>query len=550
MTNPYIAAASWRALLLGALSAAASSPAAAQTALHVLPGTFPEDRHGWSVAGPGDIDGDGHADILVGAYHDDSPTVETCGSVKLYSGLDGLLLHVFYEDEVSLLGMSVHGAGDVDADGTPDLIAGIPTVGGVESGCARVWSGATFAPLYTFDGDSAADRFGHSVGSAGDVDGDGHADLIVGAPWEDAAGNDAGMARVLSGQDGAPLYTFYGAAAEARLGWSVSGAADVDGDGYDDVIVGAAAGGGFTGAAFVHSGQTGAVLHAFTGAAVLDWFGYSVSGAGDVDGDGRPDLIVGAWGDDTHGTDAGAAFVHSGADGALLHDWHGADADDRFGWSVSGAGDLDLDGLADLVVGALHDDGSFADAGSASAFSGAAGAPLFVAQGVEDNASFGRSVSDAGDTDADGVPDIVVGAYFEEGVLIGSATIVSGLPLPWMQLGQGLAGTNGVPVLSAVGTLAGGSPITLRVTGALENAPALLVAGSGLLQVPFKGGVLVPEPDVLLPLATGPDGQLVLAAVWPGGVPPAITAWLQTWIVDDGGPAGFSASNALSAATP
>ncbi len=550
MTTSTIAVESGWALLLGALSAIAMPHAAAQTALHVLPGTFPEDRHGWSVAGPGDIDGDGRADILVGAYHDDSPTVKKCGSVKLYSGLDGTLLHVFYEDEVSLLGMSVHGAGDVDADGTPDLIAGVPSVGGIESGYARVWSGATFALLHTFVGDASADRFGHSVGSAGDVDGDGHADLIVGAPWDGAAGSFAGMARVYSGQGGAPLHTFHGAAPEARLGWSVSGAGDIDGDGFSDVIVGAATGGGFTGAAYVHSGQTGAVLHAFSGSAVLDYLGYAVSDAGDVNGDGRPDLIVGAWGDDIGGLDAGAAFVRSGADGSLLHDWHGASAGDRFGWSVSGAGDLDLDGLADLVTGALRDDGAFADAGGAYAWSGADGSLLFVAEGAEADASFGRSVADAGDTDADGIPDIVVGAYFDDAVLLGSATVVSGLPLPWMQLGQGLAGTNGPPVLSAVGTLLAGGPLTLRLTGALESAPTLLVAGTGLLQAPFKGGVLVPEPDVVVPLATGSEGQLVLEAMWPAGVPAGLMVWLQAWIVDGAGPSGFAASNALTAATP
>ena len=554
MTDARVAASFGPAVLLGAIAVAstiATSSASAQTVLHVMPGTFPGDRHGWSVAGAGDLNGDGHADLLVGAYHDDSPTIEKCGSVKLYSGLGGALLHVFYEDQISLLGMSVHGAGDVDADGTPDLIAGEPSVGGIEPGRVRVWSGATFAPLHTFVGDSSADRFGHSVGSAGDVNGDGHADLIVGAPWEDATGADAGMARVFSGVDGAVLHTFHGGAAEARLGWSVSGAGDVDGDGFDDVIVGSPTGGGLKGAASVFSGATGAVLRSWTGSAFLDYFGYAVSDAGDVDADGRPDLVVGAWGDDTKGSEAGAAFVFSGADGGLLHAWHGPLAGDRFGWSVSGGGDLDRDGRADLVVGALHGDGpSGADTGSASAFSGAQGGLLFVAHGDQVGAGFGRSVADAGDVDADGIPDVVVGAYVGDGTLIGSATVVSGLPLPWIQLGQGLAGAHGVPCLSAVGTLLGGSPLTLRLDGALENASSFLMVGTALLGAPFKGGVLVPDPDLVVPLPTGPQGKLVLAATWPAGVPSGVTLGLQFWIVDAAGPSDFAASNALTAETP
>src|SRR5688572_11028833 len=100
MTSPPGAAPCTSVRLLGALSAPVIRPAAAQAALQVLPGALPGDRRGWSVAGAGDIDGDGRADLLVGAYHDDSPTVEKFGSVKLYSGLTGALLHVFYEDQI------------------------------------------------------------------------------------------------------------------------------------------------------------------------------------------------------------------------------------------------------------------------------------------------------------------------------------------------------------------------------------------------------------------------------------------------------------------
>ena len=101
----------------------------------------------------------------------------------------------------------------------------------------------THVPLYTFDGDSALDFFGSASSGAGDVNGDGFADLIVGAGQDDNNGSNSGSARVFSGVDGSVLYTFVGDSAEDRFGTSVSGAGDVNGDGVDDFIVGAQTGG-------------------------------------------------------------------------------------------------------------------------------------------------------------------------------------------------------------------------------------------------------------------------------------------------------------------
>jgi hypothetical protein len=123
----------------------------------------------------------------------------------------------------------------------------------------------------------------------------------------------------------------------------------------------------------------------------------------------------------------------------------------------------------------------------------------------------------------------------------------------WEDLGHALKGTHGAPLQVGEGSLMGGDPVSITLTGALENAPAWLVAGADLLEKPFKGGVLVPDPTppaALLGLLTGPFGKVKLDGAWPAGLPGGFTLYLQWWIEDAQGPAGFAASNALSATTP
>jgi len=233
----------------------------------------------------------------------------------VFSGVDGSVLYDFVGDPstepdlaTDLFGRKVSGAGDVNGDGFDDLIVGAPRDdnNGTESGNARVFSGADGSLLYDIDGDSAGDGFGRPVCGAGDVNGDGFDDFMVGASGDDNNGLESGSVRVFSGVDGSVLYTF-------------------DGDPSSDPF-------GFS-----------------------DNFGGSLSGAGDVNGDGLADLIVGASGDDNNGTNTGSVRVFSGADGSVLYNFDG-DASagffgDQFGQSVSGAGDVNGDGVADFFVG-------------------------------------------------------------------------------------------------------------------------------------------------------------------------------------------------------
>ena len=310
----------------------------------------------------------------------------------------------------------------MDKDGYADIIVGAqgadPGGRSRRAGQATVFSGKDGSVLHTFNGLAANYYFGTSVAGADDVNRDGFPDVIVGAHAADPGGlTDAGQATIFSGKDGSVLYTFNGLAASDNFGCSVAGAGDVDRDGYPDFIVGAycADPGGLNdaGQARIFSGKDGSVLHTFNGLAVNDYFGWSVAGAGDVNKDGFPDLIVGAHGADPGGlSQAGQATVFSGKDGSVLHTFNGLSAGDNFGWSVAGASDVDLDGYADLIVGAsAADPGGLSQAGQATVFSGKDGSVLYTFNGLATYDNFGISVAGAGDVDKDGYADLIVGAF-------------------------------------------------------------------------------------------------------------------------------------------
>ncbi len=377
---------------------------------------------GSALSRAGDINCDGFADFMVGAAGADR--------VRIYLGRPAPkeLHRIDGGAAGDRLGQAVSGAGDVDADGFADVIVGAPyddTAAGTDAGSARVLSGFDGSEILACTG-AAGDLLGGSVSGAGDVNRDGFADVIIGARYDDTAGTNAGAARVLSGRNGSALFTFHGSAAEDYFG-SVSEAGDVNGDGYDDVIVGGFrrdhAGMTDAGAATVYSGRDGSVLFEWFGAAAGDLFGCSVSGAGDVDADGRDDLIVGAYGSDVNGSASGSATVYSGFNGAALFTHHGDAAGDWLGVSVSGAGDVDKDGIDDVIVGASQS-GAYPYAGYARVLSGPAGALMYQLDpddGLSVHHALGYSVSGAGDVNGDGYADVIVGAH---------NSVVSGIGLP------------------------------------------------------------------------------------------------------------------------
>ena len=403
-------------------------------------GTAATVHAGWTVAGAGDVNGDGFADVLVGVPDDDPGARTNAGSAALLSGADGrLLLSIEGIGAGDKLGTSVAGAGDVNGDGFADVIVGAPladTGSRSNNGSAVVVSGFDGAVLFVFQGAAAADEFGTAVAGAGDLDGDGFPDLAVGAPLADPAGRtNAGSVVVFSGASGAALFTIQGAVAGDRFGSAVAGGRDASGDGVPDLVVGAPRASSLAGRVTLHSGATGATLFTASGSGT-ESLGTSVALGGDVDGDGLADFIAGApFARVGTMSNAGRALVFSGTGSRTLFVLTGGAAEDRFGSSVAAVGDASGDGVRDFVVGASGADPSgLSGAGRASVFSGAGGALLFAVDGTAVGEQRGFAVAAAGDVNADGAPDFLVGApYANAGGVsqVGRATVLAGaLPPP------------------------------------------------------------------------------------------------------------------------
>ncbi len=441
--------------------------------LHGKDGAAPGDRLGSAVSDAGDVNGDGFADFIIGSPGEDAPGLDS-GAAHVYSGKDGALIFTIAGEAAGdQLGYSVASAGDVDRDGRADVIVGAPFSDHrrTDGGLALVYSGAGGSVIHGFDGDSSGSLFGWAVGGAGDVDADGHDDLIVGAPFDTIRITFSGSARVFSGRDGRVIHTFEGTQVEDFFGVSVDGAGDVDGDAFDDVIVGcnqlARGGAGYV---RVFSGQNGSILLSASGDSGGDLFGSSVSGAGDGDGDRVPDFMVGAPG---VGFRPGFARLFSGR-GNPLFTFAGAASGDSFGVSVGGAGDVNGDGFPDVIAGATGSDVAGPNFGGASVFCGLTGALLLEFHGAGASDHFGGSVSGAGDSNGDGFLDVIVGAYSDQphGADSGSARVlaVCGTRI----YGEGLGGQQTLTLEWLPGSLPFANPGTLTIAGGTPLSPGLL----------------------------------------------------------------------------
>ncbi|MEW6744268.1 MAG: protein kinase [Planctomycetota bacterium] len=326
-------------------------------AIHTWHGENGDDRFGNYVACIGDVDDDGVNDIAVSAHNYDGGTSDR-GKIYVYSGASGALLWTKQGSGWGAnLGRSVRGGLDFNGDGCPDVVVGEPDTG-YGSGSAYVLSGRDGTVLHTFHGEQDYDSLGLSVDLL-DVNADGFADVVAGACRYDSAGTDAGRAYIFLGPDGRPHCTLDGTAAGDFFGIACRRAGDLDRDGSDDFLIGADQRGSGSGKVYLYSGQTCSLICEWQGEGFDDWFGAETSVADDVNGDGYIDLLFGARGHDTGDkTDNGAAYLYSGAAHRLLWKWAGDESGDLFGCSTGPAGDIDDDGLADVLVGALFHDGT------------------------------------------------------------------------------------------------------------------------------------------------------------------------------------------------
>ena len=333
------------------------------------------EAYGAALTPVGDWDRDGIPDWAAGAPYGGDDSGTTGGYVRVHSGRSGAEISRFSGPAgQGAFGAALAAAGDVDRDGIPDLLIGAPRAEGnmPAAGLAAVYSGRDGQLVLEFRGGAAYSRFGASVAGIGDVNRDGRPDLLIGAPGDSGQGREAGSAAVFSGLDGSLLHLLTGPGPMARFGSAGCGVGDLDADGADDFAVGAPGDGAEEeGSVSVYSGATGALLRVERGARPGAAFGASLAFAGDIDGDGFGDWVAGA-----PGAGSGSAAAFSGKRGTLLHHLMGPAPGSRFGASVSSAGDLDGDGFDDLVVGAPRDGLGGPEAGSVTAFSGADGAVL------------------------------------------------------------------------------------------------------------------------------------------------------------------------------
>ncbi len=386
-------------------------------------GGTPGSRMGEAVAVIGDVDGDGCDDIVLGEPGFAGSTPDG-GRVRCVSGRTGAMIWARFGTGSSSpplapigdrLGASVANAGDVDEDGIDDVLIGSP--GSLfNTGAVLCVRGADGITIHTLQGEDPGDRFGEAVANAGDVNEDGAADHVVGAPSR----NSSGWIGVFSGGDSSLIWSYDGTSAEESLGARVCGGYDLDGDEIPDVVASSptyrAAGRHNEGAFTVFSGGDGTPFFSAVGGAEGALMGFSVALMPSVDGIAGTTLVVGTpeFGGALPGI--GRAYLYGTAGGStlslittLLGD--GA-VSDRFGSAVAYAGDIDQDGFPDIAVGAERSTlGSGPLLGSyVRVFSGKNHSLLLHQSEQWASSGFGAAIAGNGDTNGDGCKDLVVGA--------------------------------------------------------------------------------------------------------------------------------------------
>ncbi|MCF0073621.1 FG-GAP-like repeat-containing protein [Dyadobacter sp. CY261] len=391
---------------------------------------------GRSVANAGDVNGDGFSDIIVGAYEHNSGQANSGAAYIYYGSLQGINLNMVTKIENVVgsggLGFSVAGAGDVNGDGFDDVIIGDmsyfvswnPQKGLVE-GAALIYYGSnqgliTNTPSILKNSQTQS-SFGWTVSSAGDVNGDGYDDVLVGDPNYDKQ-FDEGAAYVYygSGQgiNTVAAITLEGDQQSEQFGGAVSNAGDVNGDGFDDILVGAgfySNNQSYSVAAFIFYGSGSGVSNNPT---IIEnklpdtWNGYSVSGAGDLNGDGFNDIAVGI--PDNQAGDGGTFIYYGSSAGININSSKTIlkiGQPSYFGNSVSEAGDFNGDGYGDLLIGAVQysqiGTAAFIYLGSANGVNSQT--PITFGNNIA-NSNMGESVAYAGDVNGDGYSDVLIGA--------------------------------------------------------------------------------------------------------------------------------------------
>ena len=428
-----------------------------------------------AVAFAGDVNADGRQDILVGMSNTHLNGVNS-GTAEVISGVDGSLLFQSFGDEADeYWGYFVSGLGDLNGDGHDDFAVASPIARSYR-GLVRIFSGVDGSILRQYAPPAYSDSVPYAPVAAGDLNGDGFADYLMSADLLTPA------THAFSGVNGVELYRITNVGVVASIG-------DVTGDGVPDFIVGDdenAAAGSASGSVFVHSGADGAYLFQTNGDGPSDAFGGAVDAVGDVNGDGTPDYVGGAT--QFFSTRVGYVLVCSGKDGGVLRRFTGDASPQRLGCSVAGVGDVDGDGVPDILAGSREywtSGNSENDAGFIKVFSGATSAVIEMVRGVSYEERFGATAAGGVDVNGNGVPDFLVGSEYSDygGNHYGAAFLYDGA-------------LSDAPILDVTGPLDPGD----RIFAGMNAAPFAVCL---LLYAPDPGAVDLPWLGLSLDI--GPD---------------------------------------------
>lgn len=497
---------------LGAgIAAVLSSPVAAQ-----LPPNQPASTHagsganaqlGRALANAGDVNGDGIADYFAGSPGS-SASETNAGAVFLRSGASGAVLATYLDIGSDSFGWSIARAGDFDADGVQDFVIGDPErfVGCMKRGAFHIFSGAGGFQIMGIFGDTFDEQFGWALANAGDVDGDGVSDLLVGAPqFNDSGGSHNGRVLVFSGATAEVLFVHVGAPG-GKLGFSVVAAGDVNGDGYDDIAAAAP----MIGKVFVLDAHNQQIIRTINGSAISQ-FGWSMANAGDLNGDGIDELAIGAP-FRAMNLLPGRVSIHNGASGQALRTIHGAAPLDGFGHAVGPAGDVNGDGVGDLLVSAPWLENAANSIGLVSAVDPMTGQVIRQFKGGPAFSCFGSALCAAGDVNGDGYADMRVGIAQAGAAQQGAASLYLGggnTPGFGDAIHAGTSVDKPTAVI-AVDLNGDGRDDVAAVSNSTSRIDILLSNGNGALSEPVRY-VVGPQPTSIAAADFDGDGLVDLA---------------------------------------
>lgn len=469
-----------------------------------------------------DVDDDGIRDFLTGSPRS-SAGGSFSGLVELRSGASGSLLRSWTGPDFSEFGASLSFLDDLDDDGLWDFVVGAPSDSSafLEGGSVTAYSSATGQELWRFEGESDLERAGFDLATIEDRDGDGLREVLVGSAFSHTpVGFNSGSIRILSGSDGSVLLYRDGPDPGVQFGVSVGGLDDIDGDGTADLAVGAwgdTDAGPSAGAVYGVSGSTGELLWKAIGKLTDDHLGRDLDTIEDFDGDGFRDLLVGVPEAVREPfTSIGEVRVVSGSDGSELLTISGTQNKERLGQQLARIDDWNGDGVGEWALAAPY---RFNYIGRVLVHDGATGELLHEVLGPPNPGLFGTGLASLDDLDGNGVPELLVGAPFDsssELAFAGSVRVFGGASEVLLTKSTLARGDSGVVSLRVQGSVPPG----------LIGAPFALEAGQGLSRFVLATGSIPESGWMVweLPLAAidgttelslsvrGEDGSLLRSA--------------------------------------